>query len=387
MSPPIVDPPFVDARRARPGPADDAAPGRTRRGHRRRRRARRSRACGCCSPIPTAAGEAFFARHGFVPINHMVVVKTELAEQPGVARRTVPAVRAVQGRARRRRRATARRSAARRSRASVRLAADYAFAPGPDAAAAGRRRDLAAIRRQRRGLSAQGRRCMKAVSDFGVWRSPRVWRRRAAEDVTIGMILPMTGPSASTGKQEKAGAELYIAQHGATVAGKTIKLVDQGRHRRRRRHQAPRAGTRRQRPRRRADGLRPDAAGARRRADRDRGESAGDRHRGGDRRHHREVALHRAHLVHAAAGLGADGGMGVKNGIKKVVTIVTDYGPGLDAREMVRRDLQEGRRRDRRGDPRAAEEPRFRAVPAARRRTTSPTRCSCSCPRASARSS
>ncbi len=46
-----------------------------------------------------------------------------------------------------------------------------------------------------------------------------------AEDVTLGMILPMTGPSASTGKQEKAGAELYIAQHGATVAGKTIRLV------------------------------------------------------------------------------------------------------------------------------------------------------------------
>ncbi len=32
-----------------------------------------------------AAGEAFFVRHGFVPINHMVVVKTELALQPGVA--------------------------------------------------------------------------------------------------------------------------------------------------------------------------------------------------------------------------------------------------------------------------------------------------------------
>ena len=46
-----------------------------------------------------------------------------------------------------------------------------------------------------------------------------------AEDVTIGMILPMTGPSASTGKQEKAGAELYIAEHGDKVAGKTIKLL------------------------------------------------------------------------------------------------------------------------------------------------------------------
>jgi 4,5-dihydroxyphthalate decarboxylase len=36
-------------------------------------------------PDPVAAGEAFFVRHGFVPINHMVVVKTELAKQPRVA--------------------------------------------------------------------------------------------------------------------------------------------------------------------------------------------------------------------------------------------------------------------------------------------------------------
>jgi branched-chain amino acid transport system substrate-binding protein len=47
----------------------------------------------------------------------------------------------------------------------------------------------------------------------------------AAEDVTVGLILPMTGPFASTGKQEKAAVELYMAQHGDKVAGKTIKLV------------------------------------------------------------------------------------------------------------------------------------------------------------------
>ncbi|MBV8474387.1 MAG: ABC transporter substrate-binding protein [Hyphomicrobiales bacterium] len=47
----------------------------------------------------------------------------------------------------------------------------------------------------------------------------------AADDtVTIGLVLPMTGPSASTGKQERAGAELYMQQHGDTVAGKTIKI-------------------------------------------------------------------------------------------------------------------------------------------------------------------
>jgi branched-chain amino acid transport system substrate-binding protein len=43
--------------------------------------------------------------------------------------------------------------------------------------------------------------------------------------VTIGLILPMTGPSASTGKQERAAAELYIQQHGDVVAGKKISLI------------------------------------------------------------------------------------------------------------------------------------------------------------------
>src|SRR5580704_6571709 len=48
----------------------------------------------------------------------------------------------------------------------------------------------------------------------------------AADDtVTVGLILPMTGPQASTGKQERAGAELYIQQHGVTVAGKKISLI------------------------------------------------------------------------------------------------------------------------------------------------------------------
>jgi len=48
----------------------------------------------------------------------------------------------------------------------------------------------------------------------------------AEEDtVAIGLILPMTGPSASTGKQEQAGAQLYIQQHGTSVAGKKIALI------------------------------------------------------------------------------------------------------------------------------------------------------------------
>jgi len=49
--------------------------------------------------------------------------------------------------------------------------------------------------------------------------------RADVNTVTVGLILPMTGPSASTGKQERAGAELYIKEHGDTVAGKKIELV------------------------------------------------------------------------------------------------------------------------------------------------------------------
>jgi branched-chain amino acid transport system substrate-binding protein len=41
----------------------------------------------------------------------------------------------------------------------------------------------------------------------------------------IGLILPMTGPFASTGKQAEAGARLWLAQNGATVAGRRIELV------------------------------------------------------------------------------------------------------------------------------------------------------------------
>jgi branched-chain amino acid transport system substrate-binding protein len=46
----------------------------------------------------------------------------------------------------------------------------------------------------------------------------------ADDAVTIGMIVPMTGPSQSTGKQEEAGAELYMQLHGDTVAGKKINF-------------------------------------------------------------------------------------------------------------------------------------------------------------------
>ena len=41
----------------------------------------------------------------------------------------------------------------------------------------------------------------------------------------IGLILPMTGQLASTGRQIEAATKLYMAQHGDTVAGKKIQLI------------------------------------------------------------------------------------------------------------------------------------------------------------------
>ena len=41
----------------------------------------------------------------------------------------------------------------------------------------------------------------------------------------IGLILPMTGQQASTGRQIEAAARLYMTQNGDTVAGKKIELI------------------------------------------------------------------------------------------------------------------------------------------------------------------
>ncbi|MDL9997052.1 ABC transporter substrate-binding protein [Variovorax sp. J22P240] len=47
----------------------------------------------------------------------------------------------------------------------------------------------------------------------------------AADTFKIGLILPMTGQQASTGRQIEAAARLYMAQNGDTVAGKKIELI------------------------------------------------------------------------------------------------------------------------------------------------------------------
>jgi len=47
----------------------------------------------------------------------------------------------------------------------------------------------------------------------------------AQEVVKVGLIVPMTGPFTSTGKQLIAGARLYMALKGDMVAGKKIELL------------------------------------------------------------------------------------------------------------------------------------------------------------------
>ena len=64
---------------------------------------------------------------------------------------------------------------------------------------------------------------------FGLLGAAMLWlgvaSASAQEVARVGVILPMTGPFASTGKQVVAGMRLYLAQHGDVVAGRRIELL------------------------------------------------------------------------------------------------------------------------------------------------------------------
>jgi branched-chain amino acid transport system substrate-binding protein len=48
----------------------------------------------------------------------------------------------------------------------------------------------------------------------------------AAQDtIRIGLILPMTGPFASTGRQIDGAVKLWMQEHGSTVAGRKIEVI------------------------------------------------------------------------------------------------------------------------------------------------------------------
>lgn len=75
-------------------------------------------------------------------------------------------------------------------------------------------------------LTAFSRRAVLALGGAALLTLPALAPAQAQQTVKIGLILPMTGPFASAiGRQIEAAAKLYIAQNGATVAGKTIELI------------------------------------------------------------------------------------------------------------------------------------------------------------------
>jgi branched-chain amino acid transport system substrate-binding protein len=77
-----------------------------------------------------------------------------------------------------------------------------------------KRRNSCARRRFIKGLAAS--------AGAAAW-SPRF--AFAADPLKIGLILPLTGPFASTGRQIEAACRLYIARNGDTVAGRKVELM------------------------------------------------------------------------------------------------------------------------------------------------------------------
>jgi len=47
----------------------------------------------------------------------------------------------------------------------------------------------------------------------------------AADPIKVGLVVPVTGPFAYMGRQIEAGASLYLAEHGDTVAGRKVEIV------------------------------------------------------------------------------------------------------------------------------------------------------------------
>ena len=189
----------------------------------------------------------------------------------------------------------------------------------------------------------------------------------AADPFKIGLILPMTGPFASTGKQIEAAAKLYMAKHGDTVAGRKIELIvkdDTG--------LAPETTKRIAQELVVQDkvnvlagfGLTPLALAAAPVATEAKVPMVVMAAATG------MIPTRSPYIVRTGFTLpqvtGPIAEWALKNKIKRVVTMVTDYGSRPRRREDVPDGVQGRRRRDRRVDPDAAAQSGLRAVPAAR---------------------
>src|SRR5947208_16854455 len=50
-------------------------------------------------------------------------------------------------------------------------------------------------------------------------------RAYAADPLNVGLILPMSGPFASTGKQIDAAVKLYLKRNGDTAGGRKVNVI------------------------------------------------------------------------------------------------------------------------------------------------------------------
>ena len=187
----------------------------------------------------------------------------------------------------------------------------------------------------------------------------------AQETVKIGLIVPLTGGQASTGKQIDNAIKLYMQQNGDDRRRQEDRGHRQGRRRGAGQLQAPRAGIDRQRqgelPRR----LRRDAGRARGRAARDAGQGAAGHHGRGHLDHHRTLALHRAHLVHAGAVVRDHRRLGGQERHQEGRGAGLRLRAGRRRAELLQAEIHRRRRRGRRGGQGAARQSGLRAVPAA----------------------
>jgi branched-chain amino acid transport system substrate-binding protein len=69
---------------------------------------------------------------------------------------------------------------------------------------------------RRRALTSLSVAALALLTPLSAW---------AEETVKVGLILPMTGPSASTGRQISAAVKLYQEMNGSTVAGKKVEVI------------------------------------------------------------------------------------------------------------------------------------------------------------------
>jgi branched-chain amino acid transport system substrate-binding protein len=74
-----------------------------------------------------------------------------------------------------------------------------------------------------KNINAQRRQILLGAAALSAGVLPAV--ARAAEPLKIGLILPMSGPFASTGRQIEAAVKLYIQQNGATAGGRPVEIL------------------------------------------------------------------------------------------------------------------------------------------------------------------